>query len=436
MSQPADPTTPAHTPSVLTSMVILTRNELAVTQLCIDSIRRHTPQPYEFVFVDNGSTDGTVDYLRALVTAGGDGATYHGATLIENATNLGFGGGCNQGIAASAGDRVLLLNNDVVVTPGWLSALHRELDSSPLVGIAGPRSNNIAGVQAVPDAAYDFDTLDGLDAWAADWARTHAGASDEFVRLVGFCLLVERAVLDRIGGFDLRFGLGNFEDDDFCIRTGIAGFTCRIAHDSFIHHFGSRTFASEKIDYTASMAVNQARFASKWQLRLEENQLAQGSYRADLIIARTAFDQALHTAPLVAVPDDEATAELGHTRTSVLLVCADRLDPTATEHALGAALAAFGPADDVTVCVRIDPRDDVAPAALDAAADAVGDSALPDIVVVEAVDDNDMPVLRAADAVVVVGRMATARAQLARALGVTPLAPHELVNAFAHRSAA
>ncbi|MCW2950553.1 MAG: hypothetical protein JWN41_1566, partial [Thermoleophilia bacterium] len=64
------------------------------------------------------------------------------------------------------------------------------------------------------------------------------------------------------------------------------------------------------------------------------------------------------------------------------------------------------------------------------------DSALPDIVVVEAVDDNDMPVLRAVDAVVVVGRMAAARAQLARALGVIPLAPHELVNAFAHRSAA
>ncbi|MBC7460834.1 MAG: glycosyltransferase family 2 protein [Thermoleophilia bacterium] len=408
---------------------MLTRNELEVTRLCVASIRRLTPEPFEFIFVDNGSTDGTVDYLRALASEAPEGA-FRGAIVVENEHNLGFGGGCNQGIAASVGARVLLLNNDVVVTAGWLTALHRELDLGPHVGIAGPRSNNVAGVQVVPDVGYDTDSLDGIDAWAAEFTRVHAGASDDFARLVGFCLLVERAVLDRIGGFDLRFGLGNFEDDDICIRTGVAGFECRIAHDSFIHHFGSRTFTAEKIDWAATMAANQARFAAKWQLRPEEDQFDVGSYRADLVVARTPFDAARHAAPVIGIPDAEATAELGATRSHVLLICADRLDATATATSFTAALSAFGPDDDVTVCIRIDPRDDAGYAALEAIADSLGDHALPDIVVVNAGDENDLPVLRAVDAVVVTGRMARTRTQLARQLGVTVTTPEAVAAVF------
>ncbi|MCW2974494.1 MAG: glycosyl transferase family 2 [Thermoleophilia bacterium] len=437
MSNPTDtqgdPATSSQAP--LTSIVILTRNELEVTRLCVESILRLTPEPFEFVFVDNGSTDGTVEYLRELSSEPADGA-FRGAVVIENDRNLGFGGGCNQGIAASLGERVLLLNNDVVVTAGWLTALHRELDRGPHVGIAGPRSNNIAGVQAVPGVTYDTDTLDGLDAWADTFTADHAGASDAFVRLVGFCLLMERAVLDRIGGFDLRFGLGNFEDDDICIRTGVAGFECRIAHDSFIHHFGSRTFTAERIDWAATMAANQARFATKWQLRPEEDQFSVGSYRADLVIQRTSFDPDRHGAPVIGVPDAEATAELGATRSHVLLACADRLDPQATTASLTAALTAFGPDDDVTVCIRIDPRDDAGYAALDALADALGDAALPDVVLVESSDENDLPVLRAVDAVIATGRMARSRAQLARRVGVIVTSPESVTTTFATLRAA
>ncbi len=103
-----------------TSIVILTRNQLEYTKLCVEGIARTTPEPHELVFVDNASTDGTLEYLRSI----------EGAVVIDNDANLGFGGACNQGMAVASGDRILLLNNDVVPTAGWLAALHDALDSS------------------------------------------------------------------------------------------------------------------------------------------------------------------------------------------------------------------------------------------------------------------------------------------------------------------
>ncbi len=105
------------TVSDIVSIVILTFNQLEYTKECVESIRRHTPGTHEIIFVDNGSTDGTVKWLRTLV------AKNSNYRLIENSENLGFAKGCNQGIKASSGEHILLLNNDVVVTEGWLSGM-------------------------------------------------------------------------------------------------------------------------------------------------------------------------------------------------------------------------------------------------------------------------------------------------------------------------
>lgn len=395
-----------------TSIVILTRNQLEHTRACVASIGRHTPEPIELVFVDNGSTDDTLEFLRSI----------DGAVVIDNDRNLGFGAGCNQGIAASTGERVLLLNNDVVVTDGWLSSLHGALDRRPDAGIAGPRSNRVAGVQQVDDVGYDVASLEGLDAWAAAWRDAHAGDATDVARLVGFCLLVERGVIDRIGGFDLRYGLGNFEDDDFCLRAGVAGFRCVIAQDSWVHHVGSRTFVGEGIDYAASMGENLRRFAAAWRIADGELDTSTGAYRPGAIVARTTYDAARHYAPLVAVRDEGARLELQDARGRVLALCCDRLEPDATRHALEVALESLGPDDDITLAIRISPRDDKSMALLEAAADRVGDDALPDITVVEATDEHDGPLLRRADTVLTWGRQAAAQAALARHVGCDVLA--------------
>lgn len=394
-----------------TSIVILTRNQLEYTRRCVEGIAAATPEPHELVFVDNASTDGTVDYLRSLP----------GATVIENDRNLGFGGACNQGILASAGDRILLLNNDVVPTAGWLAALHAAIDAEPEVGLAGPRTNRIAGGQRVEGVGYDEESLDGLEAWAGEWRAAHAGQRDATVRLIGFCLLLDRPVVEAIGGFDLRYEVGNFEDDDLCLRAGVAGFGCRVAHDSFVHHFGSRTFVGERIDYTACIRDNYRRFADAWRLSDDEIDPTTSSYPPDRLLQSTSWDVERHHAPLAAVPDDARRVDVGTRRGTLVAVCCDRFDPLGTEQLLRAALARYDAADDVTLAVRVDPRDGASLALLEAIADEDRADALPDITVVELRDEDDRPLLRVADQVLVGGRTAKGRSLLARRMGVEPV---------------
>jgi GT2 family glycosyltransferase len=393
----------------LTSIVILTRNQLGYTRACVEGIARTTPEPHELVFVDNGSDDGTLEYLRSLPDA----------VVIDNGENLGFGGGCNQGIAASLGERILLLNNDVVPAPGWLGALHDALDPSPSAGLAGPRTNRIVGSQQVDHVGYDEETLDGLDAWAARWCADHAGQRTPAQRLVGFCVLLERAVVERIGGFDLRYAIGNFEDDDLSLRAAVAGFDRLVAEDSFVHHFGSRTFAGEGIDYTASIAANLRRFRDAWGIGDDDLAAGAGSYAFQAVADRTSWDDARHHAPLVGTDDTGARVVLDQPRSHVVAVCCDRVDASGTRSALDHALRTWGPDDDVTVVVRIDPRDRSSEALLDELADAHEHEGLPDVVVVQALDVDDRPVLRAVDEVVVAGRSGRARALLARRMGVS-----------------
>ena len=83
-------------------------------------------------------------------------------------------------------------------------------------------------------------------------------------RLVGFCLLIRRAVIERIGLLDERFGIGCFDDDDYCLRAIRAGWRAVIARDAFVHHYGGRTFLGSGVDYAAILRENERRFRAKW----------------------------------------------------------------------------------------------------------------------------------------------------------------------------
>ncbi len=235
----------------LTSVVIVTHDQLAYTRACVDSVRLRTDGPYELVFVDNGSTDGTPDYLRSVP----------GAKVVLNPDNRGFPAAANQGLRAAAGDQVVLLNNDTVVTTGWLARLLRALHSGPRVGLAGPCSNYVSGEQQVPAG---YDDLADLDGFAWDRGKAHDRVTEDTDRLVGFCLLVRRAVLDEVGLLDERFGVGCFEDDDYCRRALGAGWRAVIARDAFVHHFGGRTFAGAGVDFAGLMRRNEQLFRDKW----------------------------------------------------------------------------------------------------------------------------------------------------------------------------
>jgi GT2 family glycosyltransferase/Flp pilus assembly protein TadD len=245
----------------LTSIIVLTYNELNHTKLCLASIEAHTPEPHELIIVDNGSTDGTVEFLREYIEARPN------VRVLANSSNRGFAAGNNQGMALARGDYVLLLNNDTIVTPGWLERMLAVFGRYENVGIVGPMSNYVSGPQLVEEASYGNEAE--MAAFAAQWAEENSGQIEPIMRVVGFCLLARREVIDRIGGLDERFGSGNFEDDDLCIRAARVGYEASVARDVFIHHAGSQTFKGAKIDYRQAMERNWGLFKAKWGIPVE-----------------------------------------------------------------------------------------------------------------------------------------------------------------------
>ena len=240
----------------LTSIIILACNGMEDTRLCLESVRRCTAVPYELILVDNGSTDGTAAFFR------GYAEKHPHVRLILNASNRGFAGGNNQALSLARGDYVVLLNNDTVVTTGWLEGMMRVFEEHPEVGIAGPMTNCVAGPQLVDKPGYQ--SLEQLPRFADQWREAHRGQSSEITRAVGFCLMTRRQVLERIGGLDEAFVNGNFEDDDFCLRALCLGFKVRMAEEVFIHHTGSRTFRSARLDYKQNMLANWEVFKTRW----------------------------------------------------------------------------------------------------------------------------------------------------------------------------
>ena len=285
----------------LVSIVVLACNQLSYTRKCLESIEQHTATPYELIVVDNGSTDGTEHYLSDLQRQWEDSKAESrpckAVEVVRHDQNLGYAAGNNAGIAVSEGDYVLLLNNDVVATPGWLERLVAHAERNPRVGIVGPMTNLISGPQRVDAVSYQTSNLNGLNEFAARWAEEHAGEAVVCRRVVGFCALLSRSLIDEIGGLDTRFGIGNFEDDDLCIRAVLAGFRCVIAKDCFVHHFGSRTFAGEGIDRDRLILANWEILKEKWGLPRD---LAYGrSCSFPPVLARK-FEPELHRCPIAA----------------------------------------------------------------------------------------------------------------------------------------
>jgi GT2 family glycosyltransferase len=330
-----------------TSIILVTHNQLEYTKLCVESIERLTPEPFEFVFVDNGSRDGSVEWLKSLglrvesgepeqrsevrdQSSGANGPLR--VTVIANAENRGFPAVANQGIRAASGQQILLLNNDTVVTSGWLTRMLKALHSpssqpSPrtrgegVVGMVGPVSNFVSGEQQITTVEYErhdlrfeisepeedgrITRIDGrpggtvvcdlskLDEFARKWGEANEGKIVETDRLVGFCLLIRREVVDRIGLLDERFGIGNFEDDDYCRRARAAGFRLAIATDAFVHHFGGRTFIGSGVDHGALMRRNERLFREKWRNGRESRARRRGS----VIIHRCRWLSTLRSQP-------------------------------------------------------------------------------------------------------------------------------------------
>jgi len=243
----------------LVSIIILTYNQLEYTKITLDSIRKNTRCTNEIIVVDNASSDGTVEYLK----------TQKDIHVVFNDENLGFPAGCNQGMEIAKGDYVLLLNNDVVVSSNWLEGLVECAESDPRIGIVGPMSNWISGFQLERNITYD--KVSEVHRFAADYRKRNRKRWIEVPRIAGFCMLLKREVIAKIGGLDTIYGTGNCEDDDFCVRSNLAGFRNVIAGDVFVHHFGSKSFMNDGLNrFKNVLQEKDDIFRDKWGITTSE----------------------------------------------------------------------------------------------------------------------------------------------------------------------
>lgn len=238
-----------------TSIIVLTYNQLALTKQCLESIWKHTNNDcIEVIVIDNGSHDGTRDYLKQITSI----------KAIFNKTNEGFAKACNQGLEVASGDNILFLNNDTVVTNQWLEPMIKLLYQDDKIGMVGPVSNYVSGPQQVP---VNYTNVEEIEDFSRLYCLQQQGRSKAVLRLVGFCLLVKKKVLDQVGGFDERFVGGSFEDDDLSLRVLQAGYQLKIALDSFVHHHGHATFTGNPdLSISQLYEENRQRFIDKWKV--------------------------------------------------------------------------------------------------------------------------------------------------------------------------
>lgn len=209
-------------------IIIPVWNQLSFTRDCIDSIRKNTSGEYRLIIIDNASGDETKRYLESLKASG-----ELPLELIRNEENVGFIKAVNRGMAASNADFVCILNNDTIVTEGWLAEMINIANSSPDIGIVNPSSNNLGQ-----------KPVDGepIEVYAQKIARAR-GQSVELGAAIGFCMLIKKEVLAKVGCFDEVYGMGNFEDTDFSRKAIKEGYKCVRACGAYVYHRESSSFS-------------------------------------------------------------------------------------------------------------------------------------------------------------------------------------------------
>jgi GT2 family glycosyltransferase len=299
------PRGPGDVPSPEASIVVVAVDGLAFTRLCLESVLEHTDTPCELIVVDNGSSDGTPAYVERLA------AQDARVRAIRNDENRGFGAAVNQGLADTQGDLLVLLNNDTIVPPGWLTGLGRHLEGSG-VGAVGPVTNR-SGTEADVDA--DYETYGGFLEAAGARADRRARVAREVRMLAMFCLALRRETFERIGPLDERFGLGMVEDDDYAERLRRAGYRLVCAEDVLVHHFCEASFGELFAggERDALLVANRGRFEEKWGVTSEPHErLRSDPYRGlvERVQARVRGTLPTGTNVLVVSRGDEELLEL------------------------------------------------------------------------------------------------------------------------------
>jgi GT2 family glycosyltransferase len=210
----------------------------------------------EVIVVDNASNDKTPQFLEALSRRDPRVKT------ILNMTNTGFAAGNNTGLRAATGEFAIVLNNDTYVTKGWIRDLIRPMMMDSGIGLVGPLTNSIGNEQKV---SLSYRSMAEMAAAASEFTRTRRRQRLPVRCVAFFCAAMRRSLIDTVGLLDESYGIGFFEDDDYCRRVLEAGYDIVVADDVFVHHELSASFNNVPSETRkALMERNKAIFEARW----------------------------------------------------------------------------------------------------------------------------------------------------------------------------
>jgi GT2 family glycosyltransferase len=211
--------------AVRATVIVVTYNSAEVVGDCLDALCRQDHQDREVVVVDNASTDGTAELVAVR---------YPLVTLVRNAVNTGYAGGCNRGFEVASGDVVAIIGPDCIADPGWLSGLVHAC-TQPNVGLATSTVTFFDDPERVNAAGNDVHVIGlGFCRGLGDEVGRHA-EDGEVTSISGCAFAMSRQALDRLGGFDERFFM-YCEDTDLSLRAWLAGYRVICASRSRARH--------------------------------------------------------------------------------------------------------------------------------------------------------------------------------------------------------
>lgn len=246
------------------SVVIVSWNTRALTLACLDSLPASAGAASHDVWVvDNASADGTVTAIRQM---------HPMARVIANAGNPGFAAANNQGIAASSGRYVLLLNSDTVAPPGAIERLVRFADAHPAAGVVGPQLLNADGTfqgsfADFPSLRSELLSASGLGVrlygrWFPNYGPQQSRASRAVDWVQGACMLVRRSAIAQVGGMDEQYHMYS-EETDWCLRMRRAGWECWFTPEAQILHHGGQSTRQVRPAMVRSLYRSKVRFFRK-----------------------------------------------------------------------------------------------------------------------------------------------------------------------------
>lgn len=211
------------------SIILDADDNLEATRRAVDSVVRNTAAPHELLLLDSGRDAELNRYLTSVADQ------HPGCQLILADPNASRAENLNRALVMTKGRHVVLLENRVEVASGWLDTLVGVAELCPDAGLVGPMTNGFAGMQQAGGIDYDTQTGDGFESYALGQMLNHSSDRVRTIRLSGFCLLIKRELLARIGGLDPIFQGGYYEFNDYSLRAQMAGFLCQIARGCFVH---------------------------------------------------------------------------------------------------------------------------------------------------------------------------------------------------------